>query len=714
MRLNLSFLRIFPISLFFFFLDIKKGLDSLKPLFMRFPSHLIPNFPAKSLFLFFSHFKWLDTTVRGIILGALITVIFTASNVYLGLKVGVTFASSIPAAVISMAVLKFFKDSSILENNMVQTQASSAGTLSSVIFVLPGLLMMGYWQDFPFWQTMLICAAGGTLGVLFTIPLRRAMVVNSNLPYPEGVAAAEILKAGNHADGDSGVKDIAYGGVLAGLVAFLTNGLRVMADGASAWIQTGKAAFQLPMGFSLALLGAGYLIGIVGGIAMLIGVILTWGVAVPYFTMSEDIAADASLIDSAMTVWKTKVRYIGVGTIGIAAIWTLLILMKPMIEGMVHSFRMLKGGQEASEHRIDIDLSPKTMIYILIATVALIVISLHHFIAAAPISPELSILLVVVCTFLAVFIGFFVAAASGYMAGLVGSSSSPISGIGIISVIVISLVLVSIGNASGLFETVDGQKFLTALTLFTASIVITTACISNDNLQDLKTGLLVEATPWRQQVALIIGCFVGALVIAPVLEILYHAYGFSGALPRPDMDPSQALSAPQATLMTAISQGIFTNKLEWTYILTGVGLGAVLITIDAFLKKVSNKVFSLPVIAVGIGIYLPPSINTPVIVGAFLAWIMARHIAKLGNKEVSAKAERFGTLFSAGLIVGESLMGVILAFIIAASVTTGGSEAPLSLNLENWDTIGEWLGLIVFIVGIVIFASRVLRAKKSD
>lgn len=655
-----------------------------------------------------------ELTVRGIILGALITVIFTASNVYLGLKVGVTFASSIPAAVISMAVLKFFKDSSILENNMVQTQASSAGTLSSVIFVLPGLLMMGYWQDFPFWQTMLICAAGGTLGVLFTIPLRRAMVVNSNLPYPEGVAAAEILKAGNHADGDSGVKDIAYGGVLAGLVAFLTNGLRVMADGASAWIQTGKAAFQLPMGFSLALLGAGYLIGIVGGIAMLIGVILTWGVAVPYFTMSEDIAADASLIDSAMTVWKTKVRYIGVGTIGIAAIWTLLILMKPMIEGMVHSFRMLKGGQEASEHRIDIDLSPKTMIYILIATVALIVISLHHFIAAAPISPELSILLVVVCTFLAVFIGFFVAAASGYMAGLVGSSSSPISGIGIISVIVISLVLVSIGNASGLFETVDGQKFLTALTLFTASIVITTACISNDNLQDLKTGLLVEATPWRQQVALIIGCFVGALVIAPVLEILYHAYGFSGALPRPDMDPSQALSAPQATLMTAISQGIFTNKLEWTYILTGVGLGAVLITIDAFLKKVSNKVFSLPVIAVGIGIYLPSSINTPVIVGAFLAWIMARHIAKLGNKEVSAKAERFGTLFSAGLIVGESLMGVILAFIIAASVTTGGSEAPLSLNLENWDTIGEWLGLIVFIVGIVIFASRVLRAKKSD
>ena len=660
------------------------------------------------------HSNLKELTFRGIILGALITVIFTASNVYLGLKVGMTFASSIPAAVISMAVLKFFKDSSILENNMVQTQASSAGTLSSVIFVLPGLLMMGYWNDFPFWQTMLICAAGGTLGVLFTIPLRRAMVVNSDLPYPEGVAAAEILKAGNHENGDSGVKDIAYGGALAALVAFLTNGLRVMSDSASTWIQAGKAAFQLPMGFSLALLGAGYLIGIVGGIAILIGTILTWGVAVPFFTASGDMPVGVSLVDFAMAMWKTKVRFIGVGTIGIAAIWTLLVLMKPMVQGMVYSFRMLKGEHGESEHRIDIDLSPKSMIYILIATVVLIVISLHHFIAAAPIAPELSILLVVVCTFLAVFIGFFVAAASGYMAGLVGSSSSPISGIGILSVIVISLVLVSIGNAAGLFETPDGQKFLTALTLFTASIVLTTATISNDNLQDLKTGLLVEATPWRQQVALIIGCFVGALVIAPVLEILYHAYGFSGALPRQDMDPSQALSAPQATIMTTIAQGIFTNQLEWTYILTGVGLGAVLILIDAFLKKISDKTFALPVLAVGIGIYLPPSINMPLIIGAFLAWFINRRIAKLGDKRISAKAERFGTLFSAGLIVGESLMGVILAFIIAASVTSGGSEAPLSLNLENWDAIGEALGLIVFIAGLAIFAFRVLRAKKSD
>ena len=643
-----------------------------------------------------SHDNLKELTFRGMFLGALITVIFTASNVYLGLKVGMTFASSIPAAVISMAILKFFKDSSILENNMVQTQASSAGTLSSVIFVLPGLLMMGYWQEFPFWQTVLICASGGTLGVLFTIPLRRAMVVNSDLPYPEGVAAAEILKAGNNSESDSGVKDIAYGGIFAGTVAFFTNALRVMSDSASAWFSNGKAVFQLPMGFSLALVGAGYLIGIVGGLAMLFGTFLAWGVAVPYFTATGDMPTDASIVSYAMAEWKTKVRFIGVGTIGIAAIWTLLILLKPMIEGMIHSFRMLKGSQEESEHRIDIDLSPKTIIYILLATVVLIVISLYHFVAAAPISAELAVLLVVVCTLLAVLIGFFVAAASGYMAGL---------------------VLVTIGKSSGLFETADGQKFLTALTLFTASIVLTTATISNDNLQDLKTGLLVEATPWRQQVALIIGCFVGALVIAPVLEILYHAYGFTGALPRPDMDPAQALSAPQATIMTTISKGIFTNQLEWTYILSGVGLGIVLIIVDAFMRKTSNSRFALPVLAVGIGIYLPPSINMPVVVGAVMAWFITRHIKNYAKRthdaEVEKKAERFGTLFAAGLIVGESLMGVILAFIIAASVTSGGSEAPLALALENWDNIGELLGLAVFIFGIFIFVSRVLRAKKS-
>ncbi len=660
-----------------------------------------------------------ELTLRGMILGALITVVFTASNVYLGLKVGMTFASSIPAAVISMAVLKMFQGSNILENNMVQTQASSAGTLSSVIFVIPALLMMGYWQSFPFWQTLLICISGGILGVIFTIPLRNVMVVKSDLPYPEGVAAAEILKAGDESDNkDSGIKEIVSGGLLAASVSFLTNGLRVVADGASYWFKGGNAIFQLPMGFSFALLGAGYLVGMMGGIAMLVGTIFTWGVAVPYFTATTPMPANADMISFATGLWKSNVRFIGVGTIGIAAIWTLLVLFKPMVQGMSQAFRALKDPSMQSLERTAQDLSPKTMIYTILASIALIIVALVSFLQPVGLSMELAFLLVVVCTILAVVVGFLVAAASGYMAGLVGSSSSPISGIGIISIVIISVILMTVGNAAGLMENADGQRFLTALTIFTASIVFCVSTISNDNLQDLKTGYLVKATPWRQQFALIIGCIVGALVITPVLEILYHAYGFAGAMPREGMDATQALSAPQATIMMTISNGIFSNSLEWTYILVGVAFGICLIIIDTLLKKASSGRLGLPTLAVGIGIYLPPVVNVPLIIGATLSWLVNRHIkrhAKRNGKDVEAaskKAERFGTLFAAGLIVGESLVGVILAFIIAGSVTSGGSDAPLALNLENWGGMAELLGLTLFAIGCIIFARRVLQAKK--
>lgn len=660
-----------------------------------------------------------ELTFRGMLLGALITVIFTASNVYLGLKVGLTFASSIPAAVISMAVLKFFSDSSILENNMVQTQASAAGAISSVIFVIPGLIMMGYWQGFPFLQTLLICSAGGILGVIFSVPLRHTMVVESSLPYPEGVAAAEILRAGNPEEGskETGIKEIIAGGLLSGVVGFLTNGFRVIADSSSYWFKVGSSVFQLPMGYSLALLGAGYLVGIVGGIAILFGIVLTWGVAVPYLTASNVMPADMNYVDFALSIWKNKVRFIGVGTIGISAIWTLLVLMKPMINGMIRSIRALKDHQSDTLDATDIDLSPKSMMYIAISTILLIGLALSDFINQAPISIDIALLLVIVCTALAVFIGFLVAAACGYMAGLVGSSASPISGIGIISIVVIALTLMFIGKVSGLSDTATGQQFLTALTIFTGSIVLSTAVISNDNLQDLKTGFLIQATPWKQQVALIIGCVIGALVLAPVLEILYNAYGFTGALPRPNMNPNDALAAPQATLMTILANGIFSNNLEWTYIFVGIGLGLGLIIVDFILKRTSGGKLALPALAVGMGIYLPPAVNTPIVVGTVLAWFIHRHLRRyakanqLSLENLQQKSERQGTLFAAGLIVGESLVGVILAFVIAASVTSGGSDAPLAIPLENWALPAQFLGGGIFLFSIGLFARRVLRAK---
>ncbi|HID7705906.1 TPA: OPT family oligopeptide transporter [Neisseria meningitidis] len=662
--------------------------------------------------------EYRELTLRGMILGALITVIFTASNVYLGLKVGLTFASSIPAAVISMAVLKFFKGSNILENNMVQTQASAAGTLSTIIFVLPGLLMAGYWSGFPFWQTTLLCIAGGILGVIFTIPLRYAMVVKSDLPYPEGVAAAEILKVGGHEEGDnrqggSGIKELAAGGALAGLMSFCAGGLRVIADSASYWFKSGTAIFQLPMGFSLALLGAGYLVGLTGGIAILLGISIAWGIAVPYFSSHIPQPSDIEMAAFAMKLWKEKVRFIGAGTIGIAAVWTLLMLLKPMVEGMKMSFKSFGGGAPATE-RAEQDLSPKAMIFWVLSMMFILGVSFYHFIGDSHITGGMAWLLVVVCTLLASVIGFLVAAACGYMAGLVGSSSSPISGVGIVSVVVISLVLLLVGESGGLLADEANRKFLLALTLFCGSAVICVASISNDNLQDLKTGYLLKATPWRQQVALIIGCIVGALVISPVLELLYEAYGFTGAMPREGMDAAQALAAPQATLMTTIASGIFAHNLEWVYIFTGIAIGAVLIAADLVLKKSSGGKLALPVLAVGMGIYLPPSVNMPIVAGAVLAAVLKHIIGKKAeNREGRLKnAERIGTLFSAGLIVGESLIGVIMAFIIAFSVTNGGSDAPLALNLQNWDAAASWLGLAFFVTGMFFFAQRVLKAGR--
>ena len=660
-----------------------------------------------------------ELTLRGMVLGALITVVFTASNVYLGLKVGLTFASSIPAAVISMAVLKFASGSNILENNMVQTQASAAGTISSVIFVLPGLLMAGYWAGFPFWQTTLLCTAGGILGVIFTIPLRYAMVVKSDLPYPEGVAAAEILKVGSHSEtagGEgSGIREIVAGGLLAGLFGLLSNGLRVISDSASYWFKSGNAVFQLPMGYSLALLGAGYLVGLTGGIAILIGIAFAWGGAVPWFTATTPMPDGMDMTSFAMSLWKNKVRFIGAGTIGIAAIWTLITLLKPTIEGMKQSFRTLSGNATVSTARIEQDLSPQAMILITLGMMVLLGFSFYHFIDAATIPSGIAWLLVVVCVLLTVIIGFLVAAACGYMAGLVGSSSSPISGIGIISIIIISLVLLLIGESGGLFADAANRQFLLALTLFCGTAVVSVASISNDNLQDLKTGYLLQATPWRQQVALIIGVVAGAIVVAPVLQLLYQAYGFPDAMPRAGMNPAQAMSAPQATLMTSITQGIFEHKLQWQYILSGVAIGVALIVVDVLLRKGSGGRKALPVLAVGMGIYLPPSINMPIIVGAFLAaFLRGRIRSRYGadsEKRVAA-ADRIGTLFAAGLIVGESLIGVILAFIIVVSVTNGGSDAPLAIPLENWSTIAAWLGLAFFIGGMLIFARRTLAAAK--
>jgi putative OPT family oligopeptide transporter len=652
-----------------------------------------------------------ELTVRGILLGALLTVIFTASNVYLGLKVGLTFSSAIPAAVISMAVLRMAGNSNILENNMVQTQTSAAGTLSAIIFIIPGMLMIGYWKDFEFWQTLLVSGCGGCLGVLFTIPLRRAMVVHSKLAYPEGVAAAEILKAGAAAGRkDSGLKEILGGTVVAGLFTFLSNGLQVLGSGLSLWFRVGKGMTQFPLGYSTALVGAGYLIGIAAGLAMLMGVLIAWGGFVPYYTMTLPLPDGMTMQKFAGSLYQDRVRLIGAGAMGVAAVWTLVCLAHPVISGVRESLALVKAKAEKRLDRTDIDMSLRSVGLVFAVTVLGLLVIFESFVSMAGLPAAESLTFTVVGVGTAILMGAAVAAACAYMAGLVGTSSSPISGIGILAIIVSSLVMYVLCQSFGLFALPGGEQFATAMAIFTTSIVFAIACISNDNMQDLKTGFLVGATPWRQQVALLIGCVVGAVVIAPVLNMLYQAYGFPGALPREGMDPGKALAAPQAALMTTIAQGIFSSSLPWDYLYIGMGLGVVLVAIDLLLRR-HTRSLSLPPLAVGMGIYLPPSVQTPLVLGAVMGWLLKRHLRRTQPQEQAQESARRGTLFASGLIVGESLIGVLLAGIIVVSVSGGGSEAPLALVGKDFADTAEWLGLAAVAVCQAIFCRVVLRKR---
>ncbi|RTJ55335.1 OPT family oligopeptide transporter [Campylobacter jejuni] len=653
-----------------------------------------------------------ELTLRGLILGSILTIIFTASNVYLGLKVGLTFSSSIPAVVISMAVLSLFKTSNILENNMVQTQASAAGTLSSVIFVIPGLFMCGYWSEFPLWQTFMICLCGGGLGVLFTIPLRRAMVVESKLAYPEGRAAAEILKVANkdqsNKKGKQGIKEIALGSFIAAIFSLLSNGFKLAASESNFAFIWNKMVFGFSMGYSLALLGAGYLVGLAGAIALFVGMFLAWGIFTPYLSNFEfDSAKNA--VDLASSVWSSKVRLIGTGAIAIAALWTLIELLKPVIEGIKEIVRNVKITNQEKNERTNIDLSLKSIFILFVLMVVGLFITFYSFVEDANLSIYYQMLFSFVGTLVSVLIGFFVAAACGYMAGLVGSSSSPISGIGLIGVIISSIVFLVLGVE--LFQDPMLSKFAVALAIFTTSVILATAAISNDNLQDLKTGHLVGATPWKQQVALLVGCIFGALAIAPVLNLLYQAYGFVGAMPREGMDALSALAAPQANLMSTIAQGIFHHNIEWGYMAFGVFVGILVIIIDKILRRTQKM--SLPPLAVGIGIYLPPAVNIPLVIGGILKYIVIQYLTKKYTKnshkeEKLASCEQRGTLFASGLIVGESIFGVIIAGITVFSVSMGGSENPLALNLTNFHD--SKLFALIFFAGVVLyFIKRIVR-----
>ncbi|HEY5341374.1 MAG TPA: oligopeptide transporter, OPT family [Candidatus Aquilonibacter sp.] len=637
-----------------------------------------------------------ELSVRGLALGALITLVFTAANVYLGLKVGLTFASSIPAAVISMAVLRGFKSTTIWENNIVQTVASAAGTLSSVIFVLPGLVMVGWWTGFPFWESFGICAVGGILGVMYSVPLRRALVTDSDLPYPEGVAAAEVLKVGSRSDDTAAVAEnkqgllaLIVGSVVSAafqlLVAF---GLFTGTFGA--YRRFGPSTTGVGLNISLALIGAGHLIGLTVGMAIFGGLVIAWGIAIPILTAMHPMAGSAG--DVAMSVWSHYVRFIGTGAIGISAVWTLGKLTMPVIGGVRSSLaasRLRAADPHAEVHITEQDIPIGTVA--LISTVLLIplAILLIAFLYGGVLT-SLMVPLVVGAIVYVVLAGFLVAAACGYMAGLIGSSNSPVSGLAILAVLGVSLILVFLARAAAPSAT----PAFVAYALFVTAIVINVATISNDNLQDLKTGQLVGATPWKQQVALIVGVIFGALVIPPVLVVLGKAYGFGGI---------HGLAAPQATLISTLAKGVIGGQINWSLIGVGVLVGCTVIAIDE-IGRISRR-FRFPPLAVGLGIYLPASTTAPAVLGAVFGALYNRWVSTKPN---AAPAKRLGVLIASGFITGESIFGVLLAGVIYVS----NNPTPLAIVGDGFAPAANVLAGIAFIaVPLLVYRWIGLRAR---
>ncbi len=634
-----------------------------------------------------------ELTIRGLIVGVIITIVFTAANVYFGLKAGLTFSTSIPAAVISMAILRAFKNATVQENNIVQTVASAAGTLSSIIFVLPGLIMIGWWTDFPFWISFLICALGGILGVMYSIPLRRALVTNSDLPYPEGVACAEVLKVGSTSDtagsnvehGRAGLLAVLWGSIVSAVFAVVVATQLFAADVAQTFrIGRRGAVSGYDFSLSFALLAIGHLCGIAVGIAMLLGAVIGWGWGVPYYSLlSGDLTTAAGAL--ARTTWSTKVRFIGAGAIGVSAIWTLLKLVKPVVVG-------LSGAMAANRARKTgkADTLPITERDIPIGIVGVVTLVcmlpigwvLGYFANSSGLGAHLPTLIIggIVYVFL---MSFFVSAVCGYMAGLIGSSNSPLSGIGILVVIGAALLLV-VGVKP--YVGPEAGKALMAFALFTTAVVFNVAAIANNNLQDLKTGQLVDATPWKQQVALIIGVLAGALVIPPVLNLVNQAYGFVGA-PGADLRPNP-LAAPQAGLISSLAQGVISGNIDWSLIGIGVGIGAAVILLNETLAR-TTKGLSIPALAVGLGIYLPTQSTLMIVVGTIVGYVFDRSADRTRNPE---GAKQLGVLLASGLIVGESLIGVIISAIVVFS----GKAAPLGVVGPTFETASIFIGGAAF------------------
>ncbi len=641
-----------------------------------------------------------EITVKAVILSIVLAGVLAAANAYLGLFAGMTVSASIPAAVASMAILRLFRRSNVLENNIVQTAASSGEALAAgVIFTIPALVLVGYWSEFDYWQTTVIAAVGGLLGVLFTIPLRRALIVTAALRFPEGVATAEVLKvtsgvgrseteSGDHCAGTAGdSRTLILTAFVGAAVKFGESGMRLWSESIEGAARLGQCITYGGLNLSPALVAVGCIIGLPTSLVVFLGGVLGWIVLLPIYGIINGVPDSVMALAAAKSIWSNQIRYIGIGAMLIGGLWTLTKLSRPVIESVLalkHSYRASWTSGVDREVRTERDAS---MVWLVMSFVVSLVPMAWIYVTVVQ---SLSIGLIM--TGIMVIAAFLFSSVAAYMAGLVGSSSNPISGVTIATIMLSSLLLVLL----------MGQRHPSgpAAALIIGAVVCCAAAMGGDNLQDLKTGHLVGSTPWKQQIMQVIGVLTGAVVIVPVLSLLQAKYGIG------DVTAAHAhpLSAPQAMLMASLTQSVFGAGLPWTLVVLGAVIGIVVILLDRRLEA-RGDAFRVPVLGMALGMYLPLKLSAAIVIGGLIAALVQRKTSR------GDQLPRRGLLCAAGLITGEALMGILLAVPIALSGLWPSMNAD-PFKLFESPPLGGWPGLVV-VGGVAVLLYRMASVSSS-
>lgn len=614
-----------------------------------------------------------EFTVTSIIMGIILAIVFGAANAYLGLRVGMTVSASIPAAVISMGVIRvIMKKNSILESNMVQTIGSAGESLAAgAIFTMPALFL---WAedglcDMPsLVEITLIALCGGILGVLFMIPLRNALIVkeHATLLYPEGTACAEVLLAGE--EGGSNASTVFSGMGLAAIFKFLVDGVKVIPADVAAAFHSFKG--EIGMEVYPALLGVGYIVGPQIASYMFVGSLVGWMVIIPLICLfgpdmwmypAEAGVTIAQLYEGggAAAIWSTYVKYIGAGAIATGGIISLIKSLPLIITTFRDSMKSMKGGRNTSTERTAQDLP---MNVVLIGIVAMIFII--WLVPAIPVNFLGAAIIVV--------FGFFFATVSSRMVGLIGSSNNPVSGMAIATLLIATFAIKASGDTG-----ITGMTGAIAI----GSVICIVAAIAGDTSQDLKTGYLLGATPKRQQIGELIGVVASGLAIGGVLYLLNAAWGYGGA----------EVPAPQATLMKMIVEGIMGGKLPWTLVFVGVFLALGL------------EILRIPVMPFAIGLYLPIYLNASIMIGGVVRLLMDRR--KNVDEKTKERQSTDGTLYCAGMIAGEGLVGIVLAILAVAGIT---------MDLSGTVNLGNIGGVVLMAVMILCLLKFSLWKKNKD